>query len=70
MIRNTNQNWQVGETVKVGFLSLTVAAVVATPGDFRPDAYALVNKGATRFYRFTPHYGLERCETLAEAMAN
>lgn len=68
MIKNSKQNWQVGETVKVGFLALTVCAKVATPGDYMPDAYALTNKGATAFYRFVPHHGLTRCGSLAEAM--
>lgn len=68
MIRNTKQNWEPGQTVKVGFLSLQVVAKVATPGDYLPDAYALKNaKGA--FYRFVPHNGLVRCFDLAEAMA-
>lgn len=65
----SKQNWSVGETVKVGFMSLTVCAKVATPGDYLPDAYALTNKGATKFYRFVPHNGLHACESLAEAMA-
>jgi hypothetical protein len=69
MITKSKQNWQVGETVKVGFMSLIVAAKVPTPGDYLPDAYALTNKGATAFYRFVPHNGLSRCDSLAEAMA-
>ena len=69
MISNTKQNWQVGETVKVGFMSLIVAARIATPGDYLPDAYAMTNKGAIAFYRFVPHNGLTRCDSLAEAMA-
>jgi hypothetical protein len=69
VIKNSKQNWQVGETVKVGFMSLIVAARIATPGDYLPDAYAMTNKGATAFYRFVPHNGLVRCESLAEAMA-
>jgi hypothetical protein len=68
MIRNSRQNWQVGETVKVGFLSLTVCAAIPTPGDSMPDRYALTNRGATAFYSFVPHHGLVRHESLAEAM--
>lgn len=68
MIKNSKQNWEVGQTVKVGFLSLEVVAKVATPGDYMPDAYALKSaKGA--FYRFVPHNGIARCADLAEAMA-
>lgn len=69
MIRNSKQVWQVGETVKVGFLSLRVCAAVPTPGDYLPDAYALTNAAGDRFYRFVPHNGLTRCESLAEAMS-
>lgn len=58
MINRSNQVWEVGEAVKVGFLTLIVVAKVPTPGDFLPDAYVLTNKGATKFYRFVPHNGL------------
>ncbi|NII73942.1 hypothetical protein FHW84_002515 [Dyella sp. SG562] len=68
MISNSKQLWEVGQAVKVGFLTLIVCAKVATPGDFMPDAYALSNKGGTAFYRFVPHNGLTRYESLAEAM--
>ncbi len=53
------QVWAVGETVKVGFLTLRVLAKVATPGDFKPDAYVLTNMKADKFYRFVPHHGIE-----------
>ena len=58
MVRNSKQAWQVGEMVKVGFLTLRVLAKVATPGDFKPDAYVLTNAKADKFYRFVPHNGL------------
>lgn len=68
MIRKSKQIWEVGATVKVGFLSLQVLAKIPTPGDYMPDAYALTNgKGA--FYRFVPHNGLSRCNSFADAMA-
>lgn len=67
MITKTKQNWEVGQTVKVGFMSLQVVAKVPTPGDWLPDAYALTSNG--KFYRFVPHNGLARCADLAEAMA-
>ncbi|KAK6697379.1 hypothetical protein SNK04_014131 [Fusarium graminearum] len=57
VIRNSKQSWEVGESVKVGFLTLIVVAS-SHPGDFLPDAYVLTNKGATKFYRFVPHHGL------------
>lgn len=68
MVKNSKQLWEVGEAVKAGFLTLIVCAKVATPGDFLPDAYALTNRAGTAFYRFVPHNGLTRCESLAEAM--
>lgn len=67
MIRRTKQDWHIGSTVKVGFLSLTVFALVPTPGDFLPDAYVLRSaKGV--FYKFVPHNGLTRCESLEDAL--
>ncbi|MCK4121365.1 hypothetical protein HFK83_03135 [Ralstonia pseudosolanacearum] len=73
MITKTKQNWQVGATVKVGFLTLVVKAAVATPGDFQPDAYILVNLAGTQLYKFVPHNGVQKIdvsearELLAEA---
>jgi catalase len=73
MIKNSKQSWEVGSTVKVGFLSLTVKAAIATPGDFAPDAYILVNAAGTQLYKFVPHNGVgkitpsEAQELLAEA---
>ncbi len=63
-IKKTKQTWQVGETVKVGFLTLRVTAIELTPGDFLPDAYLLCGLGdkADRKYRFVPHNGLERLQ--------
>ena len=68
MIKNTKQVWEIGEFVKVGFLSLRVLAKVATPGDWLPDHYALTDKTGSKYYRFIPHNGLTRCDDLAEAM--
>lgn len=60
MITKTAQNWTVGNTVKVGFLSLVVKAAVATPDDYLPDAYILANLKGTQLYKFVPHNGLEK----------
>ncbi|HEX8894453.1 MAG TPA: hypothetical protein VF783_14075 [Terriglobales bacterium] len=60
MIQRTQQDWSVGSVVKIGFLSLTVKAAIATPGDFKPDAYILVNKAGTQLYKFVPHNGVEK----------
>ena len=67
MIQNTKQNWEVGQTVKVGFLSLEVVAKVATPGDYMPDLYVLRQQNTGRIYRFVPHNGLSRCDSIAQA---
>jgi catalase len=76
MITRSKQDWTVGATVKVGFLSLTVVAAVATPGDYAPDAYILANKAGTQLYKFVPHNGVEKIsadearELVAEAKAH
>lgn len=70
MISNTKQNWTVGQTVKVGFMALTVLAAVATPGDYKPDAYVLQSSNGT-FYQFVPHNGLTKiwyAATLTDAI--
>lgn len=56
----TSQVWEVGEVVRVGFLSLRITAKEPTPGDFMPDAYILTDRTGTKVYRFVPHNGLER----------
>jgi hypothetical protein len=64
------QNWEIGEIVKIGFVSgLQVLAKVATPGDYKPDLYALVQPKTGRFYSFVPHNGLCRHDSLADAMS-
>lgn len=69
-IAATKQTWNVGDTVKVGFITgLEVIAKIPTPGDYAPDAYALWQPETGRFYRFVPHNGIERCNDLAEAMS-
>lgn len=62
MIRNSKQQWQVGEVVNVGFLKLRVTAKEPTPGDYMPDAYILCGLGdkSDRKYRFVPHNGICR----------
>lgn len=62
MITRSRQTWEVGETVKVGFLTLRVTAKEPTPGDGMPDAYRLTDKTGSKVYRFVPHFGLERIE--------
>jgi hypothetical protein len=59
MITRTSQRWEVGQKVKVGFLTLKVVGFKATPGDYKPDVYLLENAKGIQ-YVFTPHYGLEK----------
>jgi len=68
MVKNTKQSWDVGQTVKVGFLQLVVKAAVATPGDYLPDAYILANVSGTQLYKFVPHNGIEKI-SIDEARA-
>jgi hypothetical protein len=66
----TKQTWNIGDTVKIGFVAgLEVIAKVATPGDHKPDLYALWQPKTNRFYSFVPHNGLSRHDTLEDAMA-
>jgi len=60
MVRNSKQNWEVGQTVKVGFLSLRITAKIPTPGDYAPDAYAMESLDGSKKYEFVPHNGLHR----------
>ncbi len=61
MIKNSKQQWEIGQQVNVGFLKgLTVLAKIMTPGDYAPDAYVLA-KG-TAYYSFVPHNGLTRID--------
>lgn len=63
------QSWEVGDVVTVGFVKgLEVVAKVSTPGDYKPDLYALWQPNSNRFYQFVPHNGLTRCDTLEQAM--
>jgi hypothetical protein len=68
MITRTRQNWSPGSTVKVGFLRLRVLASIATPGNYRPDEYALESLDGRAFYRFTPHHGIVRVDDRAAAL--
>lgn len=58
MIKNSKQSWAVGQTVKVGFLSLNVVTPIAPTGDGLPGAYILTN--GKQFYSFVPHNGLNK----------
>lgn len=63
MIKSSKQKWEIGQTVKVGFVSgLIVQAAVPTPGDSLPDSYLLTNAAGDKVYEFVPHNGLRRIE--------
>lgn len=59
MIKNSKQNWSIGQTVKVGFLSLRVLSV-RDEYDSLPDIYTLESLCGKRTYEFIPHNGLTR----------
>ncbi|MCG5072246.1 hypothetical protein [Paraburkholderia tagetis] len=58
MVKNSKQSWEVGQAVRVGFLSLTVIAGLEATGDGQPGAYILTN--GTQLYAFIPHNGLSK----------
>lgn len=59
MITKSKQDWSVGSVVKVGFMTLTVVSITATPGDYKPDSYQLVSSKGIK-YEFVPHNGLTK----------
>ena len=67
-INKKNQNWEVGQQVKVGFLSLRVTGLIPTPGDYRPDVYMLESVKGKR-YTFTPYHGLEAIQEEGEEIS-
>jgi|DEB3_MinimDraft_2_1074329.scaffolds.fasta_scaffold04954_3 hypothetical protein len=68
MITTSRQNWSINSIVRVGFLRLRVIAVIPTPANHEPDQYALESLDGTRWYRFTPHLGIHRVDTRANAI--
>lgn len=63
MITRTKQNWQIGETVKIGFMTLRVIGCRAV-NDCLPDIYQLTSLDGKKFYEFIPHNSLTRVETF------
>ena len=51
------QLWAVGETVKVGFMTLRITAKT-------PNGWKLVNKDASKQYEFEPHLGLFQSQSF------
>ena len=58
MVKNSKQSWEVGQSVRVGFLALTVIASLAPRGDGLPGAYILTN--SKQLFSFVPHNGLTK----------
>lgn len=56
--RPAQQLWAVGETVKVGFLSLRITGRTG-------HGWRLVNRDGARHYEFDPHRGLFAVESGA-----
>ena len=52
--------WEIGNVVKVGFVTLRVIEIVPTPGDYAPDKYLLESIDGSKRYSFVPHKGLNR----------
>lgn len=59
MIKNSKQEWKIGNVVKVGFMQLRVIGARAEY-DFLPDIYSLESIDGTKKYEFIPHNGLQR----------
>lgn len=55
----SSQKWEVGNIVKVGFMTLRVLGARAEK-DYLPDIYTLESLDGTKRYEFIPHNGLTR----------
>jgi hypothetical protein len=57
---NTNkskQNWFIGNTVKVGFMTLRILEIKCIK-DYLPDIYIMEDPRNGKKYEFIPHNGL------------
>jgi hypothetical protein len=54
------QVWEVGQTVQVGFMILTVTGFTPATGDGLPGSWQLTTCTGDKHYQFTPYNGLER----------
>ena len=61
MVRNSKQRWDVGNTVRVGFLNLRIVSCKEVK-DGLPDIYQLESLDCTKHYEFNPHNGLFRID--------
>jgi hypothetical protein len=62
MIKNSKQSWEVGQSVRVGFLSLTVITPLVASGDGLPGKYILTN--GKQLYAFVPHNGISKISDI------
>lgn len=60
------QSWNLGESVKVGFLTLVVLAKEKNSDRYQPNAYLLRSITGDKFYQFVPHNGLTRLQSEAD----
>lgn len=54
-----NKSWEIGSTVKIGFMTLKVLSARAEI-DSMPDIYTLSSLDGSKRYEFIPHNGLHR----------
>lgn len=73
MVQNSTQTksgkWEIGQSVKIGFLTGLTVLASKDVRDFMPDIYLLSrqSKTGTAYYEFIPHNGLSKI-TAAEAV--
>ncbi len=56
----TKNIWTPDSEVKVGYMTLRVVKRIPTPGDGKPDKWALTSLDGTRDYIFAPYSGLKK----------
>lgn len=61
VVKNSKQNWNIGSTVKIGFLELRIIGVKSIV-DGLPDIYELENLKGDKLYEFTPYNGLVKID--------
>ena len=61
VVKNSKQNWNIGSTVKIGFLELRIICVKSIV-DGLPDNYELENLKGDKLYEFTPYNGLVKID--------
>ena len=61
VVKNSKQNWNIGSTVKIGFLELRIIGVKSIV-DGLPNIYELENLKGDKLYEFTPYNGLVKID--------